>query len=213
MNAQFPKRDRWRTLPSDSPREVYFEALHASVSEFYLADPANPYQQSGRSGGAQRWEETRRCFVQALHWNGDFLDVGCANGLLLQTLMSWAAEEGIVIRPYGLDFVPELIELARTRFPNDLASFILANAFDWIPTRQYDFVRTNLEYVPPADHIEFVSRQFAAVAPGGRLIVCHYRNPDEPDVDVGGIVAQAGFPVAGRIEAPGVSAVWIEHPE
>ena len=212
MKAQFPKRDRWRTLPGDSPRDLYFEVLRAAVSEFYLADPANPYQQSGRSSGAQRWEETRRCIVRALHRSGDFLDVGCANGLLLETLVSWAAEEGIVLRPHGLDFVPELIELAKSRFPNHRESFIIANAFDWVPTRQYDFVRTNLEYVPPADWIEFVSRQFAAVAPGGRLIVCHYRDPDEPYVDAGIVAEQVGFAVAGRIEAPGVAVVWVERP-
>jgi 2-polyprenyl-3-methyl-5-hydroxy-6-metoxy-1,4-benzoquinol methylase len=101
----------------DTPRERYFEALREAVTEFYLADPSNPYRQSGRSSGAERWQETRRCFVEALHHGGDFMDVGCGNGLLLETLISWAAEAGIRVRPHGLDFVPELIELARERFP------------------------------------------------------------------------------------------------
>jgi hypothetical protein len=129
MNTEFPKRTEWRKLPRDSPRELYFDVLHAAVSEYYLADPSNPYQQSGRSSGAARWEETRRCFVHALHRSGDFLDVGCANGLLLESLIGWAAEAGFTLRPHGLDFVAGLVELARKRFPDHRDSFTVANAF------------------------------------------------------------------------------------
>ncbi len=211
MSSEFPKRDLWRRLPKDTPRGRYFEALREAVTEFYLADPSNPYQQAGRSSGAERWQETRGCFMEALHHDGDFMDIGCANGLLLETLISWAAEIGIRVRPHGLDFVPELIELARNRFPNDRDSFSVGNAFDWAPTRRYDFVRTNLEYVPSADWSEFVRRQSLAVAPGGRLIVCQYRNQDEPSIDPGIIVQQAGFAVAGRTQAPGVAVVWIDR--
>jgi 2-polyprenyl-3-methyl-5-hydroxy-6-metoxy-1,4-benzoquinol methylase len=210
---EFPKRDQWLNLSRDAPREVYFDVLRAAVSEYYLADLSNPYQQSGRSSGAQRWEETRRCFVQALHRSGDFIDVGCANGLLLESLAAWAKEIGFTLRPHGLDFVPELLKLAQKRFPDYQDSFTVANAFYWVPSRQYDFVRTNLEYVPPTDWTEFVERQFVAVSPGGRLIVCHYRNPDEPYVDPGSVVERSGHVVVGRTDAPGVAAVWIQRPD
>jgi hypothetical protein len=62
----FPARERWRCLPRDAAREEYFRVLQEAVTEFYLADPANPYQQSGRSSGAERWEETRRCLLKAV---------------------------------------------------------------------------------------------------------------------------------------------------
>src|SRR5262252_9402077 len=137
MTAEFPKRDQWRQLGDDVPRELYFDVLRAAVSEYYLADPLNPYQQSGRSSGAQRWKQTRRCFVEALHRDGDFLDVGCANGLLLDTLMQWAAQIGYTLTPHGLDFVPELVELAQQRFPIHRDFFSVANAFYWKPSRQY----------------------------------------------------------------------------
>jgi SAM-dependent methyltransferase len=208
---QFPKREQWRRLPPDAGREQYFDTAREAVSEYYLADPSNPYQQSGRSRGAERWEETRRCFVDAIHRSGDFLDVGCANGLLLETLIAWTAERGFTLQPHGLDFVPELVELTQRRFPAHRESFFVANAFYWIPSRRYDFVRTNLEYVPASDWTEFLHRQYAAVAAGGRLILCHYRNPDEPYVDPGSVAQSAGYTVNGRIEAPGVAAVWIER--
>ena len=211
MSTKFPKRDRWRALRRDAPRDIYFDTLREAVSEYYLADPSNPYQQSGRSSGAARWEQTRRCLVQAIHRSGDFLDIGCANGLLLETLIAWAAEAGFTLQPHGLDFVPELVELARKRFPHHRESFILANAFYWVPSRQYDFVRTNLEYVPQTDWIEFIHRQYAAVAAGGRLIVCYYRDAGKLDVDPGSIVEQAGYAVVGRIETE-LAAAWIQRP-
>ena len=43
-----------------------------------------------------------------------------------------------------------------------------------------------------------------AVAPGGRLIVCHYRNADEPVVDVEGVLGE----VEGAARAPGVRVAW-----
>jgi 2-polyprenyl-3-methyl-5-hydroxy-6-metoxy-1,4-benzoquinol methylase len=205
--------ERWRTLPRDTPREEYFRVLREAVAEYYLADPANPYQQSGRSSGAARWEETRRCFVKAIHRSGDFLDVGCANGLLLETLIAWGHEEGCALRPHGIDLVPELIELARQRFPHNRDSFEVANAFYWSPRRRYDFVRTNLEYVPEPDWGAFVRQQREAVSPGGRLILCHYRNQDEAYVDVAGVAERCGLQVTGRTDAPGVAVAWIQQPE
>jgi 2-polyprenyl-3-methyl-5-hydroxy-6-metoxy-1,4-benzoquinol methylase len=209
MVDHFPARERWRRLRRDAPRDEYFRILREAVIEFYLSDPSNPYQQSGRSSGAHRWEETRRLFVKAIHRSGDLLDVGCANGLLLETLIAWAGEAGFMIRPHGIDLVPELVDLARQRFPGRHDCFEVANAFYWTPRRQYDFVRTNLEYVPEPDWIPFVRRQQIAVAPGGRLIVSHYRNVDEAEVDAGAVVERAGFTVLGRAAAPGVSIAWV----
>jgi 2-polyprenyl-3-methyl-5-hydroxy-6-metoxy-1,4-benzoquinol methylase len=195
---------------SDGARDRFFATARAAIAANYLAEPDNPYRQSGRTSGAARWEQTRRCLALALHKSGDFMDVGCANGLLLETLIGWARERGFALRPHGIDFVPELVELARRRHPEQRASFAVANAFDWQPARTYDFVRTNLEYVPRADRAEFVRRQHAAVAPGGRLIVCHYRNSGDPPGDPRAVAIDAGFCVSGTTEAPGVEVAWVD---
>jgi len=203
-------RARLRELYSNAPRDVYFDAVRDEIARHYLADPSNPYQQSGRTSGAERWRETRYCIVEALHRDGDLLDVGCANGLLLESLIGWASERGISIRPHGLDFVPELIELARQRLARyGGGSFEVANAFYWVPSRQFDFVRTNLEYVQPGDWPEFIERQYTAVADGGRLIVCHYREPQDA-VDVTSLLLGLGYHVSGEAAAPGVSIAWCD---
>lgn len=212
MQGLAERRAHLAALYLSAPRDVYFEAVRAATAEYYLADPSNPYQQSGRSSGAQRWTETRQCIVQAVHRDGELLDVGCANGLLLESLIGWGAERGVAIRPHGIDFVPGLVELARERLARHAGTFEVANAFYWTPTRKFDFVRTNLDYVQPADWSEFIARQYAAVGDGGRLIVCHYRNQDEERVDVHGLLTRLGYAVVGHTEAPGVSVAWCARP-
>ena len=206
-------RDAWQRLPKDVHRDEYFRTLHEAVAEYYLADPSNPYQQSGRSSGPTRWEETRRILLKAIHRDGDFLDVGCANGLLLESLVEWAGQEGLVIRPHGVDFVEPLIDFARARFPQHRDSFHVANAFYWSPPRQYDFVRTNLEYVPPADWFRLISTSMDALTPTGRLILCHYRNADEPRVDVAAVANSAGYTVIGWTEVTGTMIAWLDKAE
>jgi 8-oxo-dGTP pyrophosphatase MutT (NUDIX family) len=200
---------------SAAARAEFFRALRASTAEYYLSEPGNPYRESGRGKGAARWEETRRCIADAVHRSGDFMDVGCANGLLLETLRKWCAERGFALRLHGIDFVPELVALARARHPAYADHFAVANAWDWEPRRRYDFVRLSLEIVPASDRAELVRRIASrAVAPGGRLIVCHYADVarGDPRVDVGTwLESEAMIPV-GRGAAPGVSLAWIDCP-
>jgi SAM-dependent methyltransferase len=122
-------RARLRALYAAAPRDEYFAAAREAIRDYYLAEPSNPYRQSGRSSGAERWLQTRRCIARAVHRGGDFLDVGCANGLLLESLIQWTGERGFTIRPHGIDFVPELVALARQRLAPHRGSFAVANAF------------------------------------------------------------------------------------
>ena len=80
------------------PRELWFETLRAAIADYYLADPTNPYQQSGRSTGAERWELKRRCIADAIDRDGDFQDVGCANGLLLESLIGSRTLDRLLLR-------------------------------------------------------------------------------------------------------------------
>jgi ADP-ribose pyrophosphatase YjhB (NUDIX family) len=200
-------------LAAGAAREAFFRAQRAATAAYYLSEPGNPYRESGRGKGAARWEETRRCIADAVHRSGDFMDVGCANGLLLETLVAWCAERGIALSPHGIDFVPELVALARARHPAHAERFEVANAWDWRPGRRYDFVRIGLDIVPACDRAEWVRRIAAcAVAPGGRLIVCHYADiaRGDPLLDVPAWLAEHGLAPRGRGTAPGVSLAWID---
>ena len=77
----------------------------------YLATD-DPRAQSGFTGSAARWEAARRLIARGIDAPGTLLDVGCANGLLMESLASWSA---FPIEPYGVDFAPGLVTLTRER--------------------------------------------------------------------------------------------------
>ena len=162
--------------------------------EHYLASD-DPRRQSGFGGDEARWEAARRPIVRAIDRAGSFLDVGCANGYLLESLVRWSPHE---LEPYGLDFSPRLVELARTRLPQWADRFFVGEALEWEPeaSRRFDFVRTELVYAPEERWRELVEHLLSrVVAPGGRLIVCGYGSPRSgvPTHPVRRIVREWGY--------------------
>jgi SAM-dependent methyltransferase len=148
------------------PVEVY--------EEHYLASD-DPRRQSGFGGDEARWEAARRPIVEAIDRDGSFLDVGCANGYLLESVVRWSEHR---LEPYGLDFSPRLVALARARLPDLADRIFLGDALEWEPPRRFDFVRSELVYAPEERRPELVERLLdRLVAPGGRLIVCGYGSP------------------------------------
>ncbi len=137
----------------------------------YLA-AGTPAGGSGHSGDAGSWEAVRRPVAAAIDRSGTFLDVGCANGLLMESVARWTEHD---VEPYGLDFAPRLVEEARRRLPQWSDRIFLGDARTWEPPRRFDFVRTELVYVEESERRAFVERLLQrVVAPGGRLIVCGY---------------------------------------
>ncbi len=124
----------------------------------------------------ERWEACRRPIAEMIMKSGTLLDIGCANGYLLECVMRWKLEYGFRITPYGLDIGEELINLAKARLPDFSTNMFAGNAIDWRPPVRFDYVRTELIYVPEAlrkHYIEHLTRDFLAA--DGALIVCEYR--------------------------------------
>jgi Methyltransferase domain len=107
----------------------------------YLAG-GDPRAQTGFNGSPERWEAARRGIVEAIDRDGTFLDVGCANGLLLESVVEWAQ---FAIEPYGIDFAPGLVELAQQRLPQWRERFWVADVFSWVPPMTFDFVHARWE--------------------------------------------------------------------
>jgi hypothetical protein len=75
----------------------------------------------------------------------------------------------------GLISLRGSLELARQRLPQWRDRIFVGNALVWEPPSIFDFVRTELVYVPNDRRQEYVERLLErAVATGGRLIVCSY---------------------------------------
>ena len=166
------------------PVEVY--------EEHYLAS-TDPRRQSGFGGDEARWEAARRPIVEAIDRDGSFLDVGCASGYLLESVVRWSERR---LEPYGLDFSPRLVELARARLPQWADRIFLGDALEWEPPRRFDFVRTELVYAPEERRPELVEHLLGRVVePGGRLIVCGYGSPRSglPTDPVRRLVRSFGF--------------------
>jgi hypothetical protein len=132
----------------------------------------DPRWQSGFDGDAQLWREAREIVLDAVPADGSFLDVGCANGHLMESLAQWSRERGLELSIHGLELNPELAATARRRLPEHADRIYTGNASDWAAPRRFTYVRTGLEYAPPDRASSFIARLLNdVVEAGGRLIV------------------------------------------
>lgn len=154
--------------------EEWFLSVKRTLEDAYLRRE-EPWRQSGMSGPLERWVSLRKPVADCMDRSGSFLDIGCANGYLLECCIEWTAERHVLVEPYGVDLSEKLVELAKHRLPQNKDNFFVGNAFTWLPPRRFDFVRTELVYVP-AEH----EKQYVAfilenhLNPGGRLLVANY---------------------------------------
>src|SRR6185437_6027998 len=81
----------------------------------------------------------------AIDRDGSFLDVGCANGYLLESLPDWTPHR---LDLYGLDIAPELVHLARRRLPALAGHIEAGNVLEWRPNRRFVYARATLDAVP-----------------------------------------------------------------
>jgi SAM-dependent methyltransferase len=173
-----------------------------SLEDVYLAGD-DAILQSGFSGGRARWVVERSPIIEAIEKGGDFLDVGCANALLLEDIVAWAAGAGHTIVPYGVDLGPRLVELARQRLTRFASNLVVADAWTWEPHRTWDYVFSLVDLGPEEMRCDWMQRLAGWVAPGGRLIIGSYgsRSRGIEPVDVGRLLETCGYPVTGETHA------------
>jgi SAM-dependent methyltransferase len=170
--------------------EGWHREWQALVVPAYLAAETH-WGQSGKSGTAEDWEWSRSHVADAFDRDGSFLDIGCANGYLMECLPRWTAFE---VEPYGLEISPELVELARERLPGWAERIWVGNALTWEPPRTFTYVRTGLDYVPHGRRRELVARLRESCE---RLIVgvC---NEHESERTTESLLQEWGLSITGR---------------
>lgn len=182
--------------------ERWHQAMANLVKPAYLAAD-NPYAQAGHGGNATTWEASRGFLAAALHRNGTFLDVGCASGIMMESVERWGAAKGLSIEPYGLEIIPELVELAKQRLPQWADRIYTGNIRTWKPPDgRFDYVLMRPEYAPEHRLGEMIGHILEHVLKGnGRLIV--FVGTEEAEVrSVELRTQQAGYLVHGRVEVP-----------
>ena len=151
----------------------WYEMREAATTETYLSYD-NPRAQSGHGGDEARWRYTRVLMVlEAIHKDGSFLDVGCANAYLIECMERWLKVSGLSVELHGVDISEGLVDLARERLPHAAGRLYAANAVSWTPPRRFDFVHAHeISYAPRNREREFLEHLLEDyLNPGGRLII------------------------------------------
>ena len=189
------KRLQRPRLPEDFLGEM--KQLEAS----YLKTD-DPLRQSGYGGGYERWCRERGVILDPIKTDGTFLDIGCANGYLLECLIQWAQDKGIRLIPFGADIGPQLVELAKARLPVYKSNFWVADAWEWTPPFKFHYVYTLCDCVPPSFFKGYVSHLLSHyVETNGILIIGAYgsTSKNQPAQEVEKELQAFGFSVAGAV--------------
>ena len=180
--------------------QAWFVSLKKELEEAYLQHD-EPWKQSGFSGPEDRWVKCRKPIADCVEEPGSFLDIGCANGYLLECVLKWTAERGVAIIPFGLDLSAKLIELARQRLPKYRENLYVANAWEWDSPTRFDYVRTEVSYVPESLQRQYIQRIVeTCLTDSGRVLVTEYRSRkdsiSEPWIDR--TLRDWGFTIVGQ---------------
>ncbi len=152
----------------------WFTSLIDELETAYVRND-EPWKQSGYLGSEDQWTAARRLVADCMDKSGSFLDIGCANGYLLECTLNWTTERNLSIIPYGIDISSKLIELAKERLPEFADNLYVANGWDWNPPARFDYVRTELVYVPERLQKQYLDRILHTyLIEGGKLLVAEY---------------------------------------
>lgn len=179
--------------------QAFLARLH-HLEDLYLTSD-DPIRQSGFGGGEERWRREREPILDAVsHPGGEIIDVCCANGYLLECLVEWGQDRGLNMTPFGIDIGARLVAVARKRLPQFAGNLCVANAWDWMPPRPYQYVYALWDCVPEGYLPEFIHRLMCRyVAIRGRLILGAYGSLSrhEPPFDLETFLRSIGYRVSG----------------
>ena len=202
--------------------DVYYRRTLELLEESYLKANASGDLAggSGSGGGLKRWEQKRRVLTSAFDHDGSWLDVGCANGLLMETLTKWTAEAGLRIEAHGLDLSARLVEVARRRLAHWGNRIWTGNVMTWEPQMRFDYVTVIADSVPKAARPDLVERLITKFLNStGRLVFSIYlpRPPEAPAElpPASDVLKRFGYRIKGEAEARidgelKVSAAWLD---
>ena len=146
-------------------------------------DPADP--------DFDEWNELQDK-VRSAALTGDVVDLAAGTGLWTELFIDSADTVTLI------DAAAETLELARRRLGDENVSYVVADLFDWKPTRRYDALFSSfwLCHIPPDLVSGFIDRMAGACRPGGSVVLVDEHTFEDP-----GLAA-----AAARQEDP-----WVSH--
>ena len=188
------------------------------LRDAYVSGGAGPRGSGSGDGSEGEWRAKRQHLAIPMNASGSWLDVGCANGHLLETLPAWASERGVVIAPHGLELVPEIADLARSLHPSLADRIWTGSVMTWMPPKRFRYVTALDDAIPPSRLGDLVTRLLSDfVEPDGRVIVSSYTSPNDEPRPLFENLCACGFPPSDTIHidrpdrAPLLTA-WIDAP-
>jgi SAM-dependent methyltransferase len=152
--------------------EEFFRRCSEETEKLYLSKD-NPRAQSGHGSDVTSWRHVRSMILEPITSGGTFIDIGCANGHLIESLDCWMRNTDVRVQFYGLEISKKLYDLAVRRLPEFSSRLFHGNALYWKPPFRFDYVYTMiLPDLPSELHREFLRHLFEdCLAPGGKLIL------------------------------------------
>ena len=165
---------------NEAQQQQWFASLKQELEDAYLQHD-EPWKQSGFAGPEERWVACRKPIADCIEKSGSFLDIGCANGYLLECILKWTAARNINIIPYGLDLSEKLTELARQRLSQYKQNIFTGNGWTWKNPVKFDYVRTEIGYVPEKLQMQYIERIINTyLKHNGNLLLTEYRSSKTP---------------------------------
>ncbi|MBN2076939.1 MAG: class I SAM-dependent methyltransferase [Dehalococcoidales bacterium] len=158
----------------------WFTSLKDELETAYVRN-VEPWEQSGYYGSEELWIAARKPVADCVEDSGSFLDIGCANGYLLECVLKWTSERNLEIIPYGIDLSEKLIKMAKERLPEYAGNLYTGNGWDWENPVKFDYVRTELVYVPEHLQNKYLDRILKTyLTENGKLLVAEYGLSSRP---------------------------------
>ena len=88
----------------------WFTSLKDELETAYVRNE-QPWEQSGYYGSEEHWTAARKPVADCIDTSGTFLDIGCANGYLLECILKWTSERNLEVIPFGIDISEKLIDI------------------------------------------------------------------------------------------------------
>lgn len=152
----------------------WFTSLKDELETAYIRNE-EPWEQSGYYGSEELWTAARKPVADCVEDSGSFLDIGCANGYLLECILKWTSKRNLEIIPYGIDLAEKLIKMAKERLPEYAGNLYTGNGWDWENPVRFDYVRTELVYVPEHLQNKYLDRILKTyLTENGKLLVAEY---------------------------------------
>ena len=166
-----------KELANGNISETVFFNLESEASAIAYTYRDQPWAQSGHSGNAFTYRFKKMLVLEAVDKSGTFLDIGSANGYLIECLDNWSKNSCVQVEFFGLEISKELTELSKKRVPRLKDNFFNGNVFTWQPPFKFDFVYTMIiPDLPDYLHEKLIRLLFSDyVKPSGRLILGEYK--------------------------------------